>query len=63
MTMRHERNNRQDKVTEQKIEIAVKLADDEGVNFALDYMHEKGIPRKVALRVLCAPRFKRKSTN
>lgn len=56
----HNRKSRHSKVTEQKIEAAIKLADTEGVNDALDYMNENDIPRPIALRVLCAPRFNRK---
>lgn len=50
---------RQDGVTEEKVEAGVQLATRDGVNPALDFMERAGVPRRVALRVLCGPRFKR----
>lgn len=50
---------RRDDVTEQKVEAGVQLAVREGVNPALDFMERAGVPRPVALRILCGPTFKR----
>lgn len=49
---------RRDNITEQNFEAGLHLAVREGVNPALDFMERVGIPRPVALRVLCGPKFK-----
>lgn len=50
---------RRDNATEQNVEAGIQLAVREGVNPALDFMERVGVPRPVALRVLCGPKFKR----
>lgn len=51
---------RTDLVTASHVEQGLALSMQQGVNPALQFMEQRGVPRPVALRVLCSPEHFRK---
>jgi hypothetical protein len=51
---------RTDVVTASHVEQGLALCMQQGVNPALQFMEQRGVPRPVALRVLCSPEHFRK---
>jgi len=57
----HGRNDaRKDRATAQIVDAGLHICGQHGVNPALDFLEEAGVPRPVALRVLCSPDHFRK---
>lgn len=61
MAERGTTRSRADEQTAARVEDALKIVQQGGIHPALEFMQEAGIPREVALRVLCAPQFQRHS--
>ncbi|TWI67324.1 hypothetical protein IP91_01437 [Pseudoduganella lurida] len=51
--------SRADAAMAARVEDALKIVEADGIHPALEYMEEAGVPRDIALRVLCAPNFHR----
>ncbi len=60
MAERGKTRARADGFTAARVDEAIRIADTDGVNPALEYMEEAGIPRWTALRVLCSPLMHRR---
>ena len=52
-------DRRYDLISSKTINNAELIVQNEGIGLALDYMLISGIPRKLALRVLTAPQYRR----
>jgi hypothetical protein len=59
MAERGTTRSRADATTAARVEDALKIVREDGIHPALEFMQQAGIPREVALRVLCAPQFHR----
>jgi hypothetical protein len=59
MAERGTRRSRADATTEARVNDALKIVEADGIHPALEYMERAGVPREIALRVLCAPQFHR----
>jgi hypothetical protein len=59
MTDRGTTRSRADVTTAAHVDDALKIVEADGIHPALEFMVEVGVPRDIALRVLCAPNFHR----
>ncbi|WP_338762519.1 hypothetical protein [Massilia sp. METH4] len=59
MAERGTRRSRADANTAARVDDALKIVASDGIHPALEYMQRAGVPREIALRVLCAPQFHR----
>lgn len=53
------KRSRADATTAARVDDALKMVEAGGIHPALEYMQRMGVPREIALRVLCAPQFHR----
>lgn len=60
MDARKEHDVRTDVMTAQSVEEGLRRCRRDGVHPALLFMEQAGVPRSVALRVLCSPAYFRK---
>lgn len=51
--------SRADATTAARVDDALKIVEEDGIHPALEFMQRAGVPREIALRVLCAPQFHR----
>lgn len=59
MAERGTTRSRADATTAARVDDALKIVEADGIHPALEYMQQAGVPRDIALRVLCAPHFHR----
>ncbi len=59
MAERGTKRSRADETMAARVEHALKMVEANGIDPALEFMREGGVPREIALRVLCAPQFHR----
>lgn len=59
MAERGTTRSRADATTAARVEDALKIVEEDGIHPALEYMQRAGVPREIALRVLCSPQFHR----
>jgi hypothetical protein len=59
MAERGTKRSRADAATAARVEDALKIVEEDGIHPALEFMQRAGVPREIALRVLCAPQFHR----
>ncbi|HEX8604068.1 MAG TPA: hypothetical protein VF774_15585 [Pseudoduganella sp.] len=59
MAERGTKRSRADTTTAARVEDALKMVEADGIHPALEFMQQAGVPREIALRVLCAPQFHR----
>lgn len=59
MAERGTKRSRADETMAARVEHALTMAGRDGIDPALEYMRLGGVPREIALRVLCSPEFHR----
>ena len=59
MAERGTKRSRADATTAARVDDALKIVEEDGIHPALEFMQRAGVPRDIALRVLCAPQFHR----
>ncbi|GGY21443.1 hypothetical protein GCM10007386_57720 [Pseudoduganella dura] len=59
MAERGTKRSRADATTAARVDDALKIVEADGIHPALEFMQKAGVPREIALRVLCAPQFHR----
>lgn len=59
MAERGTTRSRADATTAARVDDALKIVEADGIHPALEFMQRAGVPRDIALRVLCAPQFHR----
>ncbi|QGZ38034.1 hypothetical protein IP92_05790 [Pseudoduganella flava] len=60
MAERGTTRSRADATTAARVEDGLKIGEADGIHPALEFMRKAGVPREIALRVLCAPQFHRR---
>ena len=59
MAERGTKRSRADATTAARVDDALKIVEEDVIHPALEFMQRAGVPRDIALRVLCAPQFHR----